>query len=113
MTFSANRELREKMFNAYSSRGNNGNDRDNKDLVLRIMALRIEKAKLLGYETPAAFILSDKMAGTSAAVDSFLDRIFKAGVAKACEEVSDMQELMAVWRMSVKACSIPLTDSTA
>ena len=94
MTFSANRELREKMFNAYSSRGNNGNDRDNKDLVLRIMALRIEKAKLLGYETPAAFILSDKMAGTSAAVDSFLDRIFKAGVAKACEEVSDMQELM-------------------
>ncbi len=94
MTYSANRELREKMFRAYSSRGNNGNDRDNKDIVLKIMSLRIEKARLLGYETPAEFILSDKMAGTSKAVDSFLDRIFEAGVRKAGEEVTDMQAIM-------------------
>lgn len=94
MTYSANRDLREKMFRAYSSRGNNGNDRDNKDIVLKIMALRIEKARLLGYETPAEFILSDKMARTSGAVDSFLDRIFEAGVRKATEEVTDMQALM-------------------
>ena len=94
MTYSANRELREKMFRAYSSRGNNGNDRDNKDIVLKIMALRIEKAHLLGYETPAGFILSDKMARNPETVDSFLDRIFSAGVRKAREEITDMQALM-------------------
>ena len=94
MTYSANRGLREKMFRAYSSRGNNGNDRDNKETVLKIMALRIEKARLLGYDTPAAFILSDKMAGTSATVDTFLEKIFRAGVAKAHEETADMQAVM-------------------
>ena len=95
MTYSSNRELRERMFTAYSSRGNNGNDRDNKDIVVRIMALRIEKARLLGYDTPADFILSDKMAKTPDAVDAFLDRIFKAGVAKAEEETAELQKLMA------------------
>lgn len=95
MTYSSNRELREKMFTAYSSRGNNGNDRDNKDIVVKIMALRIEKARLLGYDTPADFILSDKMAKTPDAVDAFLDRIFKAGVAKAEEETAELQKLMA------------------
>ena len=94
MTYSANRELRERMFKAYSSRGNNGNDRDNKETVLKIMALRIEKAKLLGYATPAEFILSDKMAKTPAAVDAFLDKVFVAAVAKASEEVADMQKVM-------------------
>ena len=94
MTYSSNRALREKMFKAYSSRGNNGNDRDNKDIVVKIIALRIEKARLLGYDTPAEFILSDKMAQTPAAVDSFLDRIFRSGVARAGEEVADMQAIM-------------------
>ena len=94
MTYSANRELRERMFKAYSSRGNNGNDWDNKETVLKIMALRIEKAKLLGYATPAEFILSDKMAKTPAAVDAFLDKVFVAAVAKASEEVADMQKVM-------------------
>ncbi len=95
MTYSSDRALREKMFRAYSSRGNNGNERDNKNTVLTIMALRIEKAKLLGYDTPADFILSDKMAGTPETVDRFLDGIFKAGVKKAEEEVADMQQTMA------------------
>lgn len=109
MTYSTNRDLRRKMFEAYSSRGNRGNDRDNKSVILNIMALRIEKAQLLGYETPADFILSDKMAGTPAAVDSFLDRIFAAGVAKAREEVSDMQKIMD---SDVKAGLLP-DDSTS
>ena len=109
MTYSADRGLREKMFRAYSSRGNNGNDCDNKDVILKIMALRIEKAQLLGYETPAEFILSDKMAATPAAVDSFLDRIFRAGVAKAREEVADMQ---AIRDADVEAGLLP-DDSTS
>ena len=58
------------------------------------MALRIEKAKLLGYETPASFILSDKMAGTPEAVDTFLAGLMAPAVAKAREEVADMQTIM-------------------
>ena len=88
------RGRREAMFKAYASRGNNGNENDNKELVTKIMALRIEKANLLGYETPAAFILSDKMAGTPEAVDAFLAGLMKPAVAKAREEIADMQKIM-------------------
>lgn len=88
------RELREKMFRAYSSRGNNGGDNDNKETVLKIMALRIEKAKMLGYGQPADFILSDKMAHDAATVDAFLETIFRPAVAKTKEEIADMQVFM-------------------
>ena len=88
------RGRREAMFKAYASRGNNCNENDNKELVTKIMALRIEKANLLGYETPAAFILSDKMAGTPEAVDAFLAGLMKPAVAKAREEIADMQKIM-------------------
>ena len=94
MASTEDRALREEMFKAYSSRGNNGNEYDNKELILKIMALRIEKAKLLGYETPASFILSDKMAGTPEAVDTFLAGLMAPAVAKAREEVADMQIIM-------------------
>ena len=88
------RARREAMFNAYSSRGNNANANDNKELILKMMALRVEKAKLLGYENPAQMILADKMAGNPETVDSFLANIMKAAVAKAKEEVADMQVFM-------------------
>ena len=88
------RSRREAMFNAYSSRGNNGNENDNKDLVVKIMALRIEKAGLLGYDTPAEFILADKMASNPQAVDTFLADLMVPAVAKAREEIADMQKIM-------------------
>lgn len=88
------RDLRERMFKAYSSRGNNGGRHDNKEIIMKIMALRIEKAQMLGYEHPADFILSDKMAHDADAVDAFLERIFRPAVAKAKEEIADMQAFM-------------------
>ena len=94
MASTEDRSLREKMFNAYSSRGNNGNENDTKDLILKMMALRIEKAKLLGYENPAQMILADKMAGTPEAVDSFLAGIMAPAVEKAKAEIVDMQAIM-------------------
>ena len=72
MASTDDRALRERMFKAYSSRGNNGNENDTKDLIMKMMALRIEKAKLLGYENPAQMILADKMAGDPKTVDTFL-----------------------------------------
>ena len=91
MASTADRALRERMFKAYSTRGNNGNQYDNKDLIMKMMALRIEKAKLLGYENPAQMILADKMAGTPEAVDQFLASIMTPAVKKAKAEIADMQ----------------------
>ena len=94
MGVTADRDLRERMFKAYSSRGNNGGENDTKDLIMKMMTLRIEKAKLLGYENPAQMILSDKMAGTPEAVDSFLAGIMSSAVLKAKGEIVDMQAVM-------------------
>ena len=94
MATTEDRALREKMFKAYSSRGNNGNENDNKELIMKMMALRVEKAKLLGYDNPAQMILADKMAGTPEAVDVFLADIMAPAVAKAEAEIVDMQAVM-------------------
>ncbi len=94
MAATEDRALREKMFRAYASRGNNGNEYDNKELILRMMSLRIEKANLLGYDSPADMILEDKMAGSAKTVDTFLAEIMGPAVAKANEEIADMQAIM-------------------
>ena len=94
MTTTEDRELRRQYNEAYTSRGANGNEYDNSSLILDVMKLRIEKAKLLGYDTPADYILSDKMAGSPEKVDAFLGGIMTAAVAKAREELADMQVLM-------------------
>ena len=94
MATTDDRALRERMFKAYSSRGNNGNVNDTKDLIMKMMALRIEKAKLLGYENPAQMILADKMAGDPKTVDTFLAGIMAPAVKRAKEEIVDMQAVM-------------------
>ena len=94
MASTEDRARREEMFKAYASRGNNGNENDTKEIITKIMALRIEKAKLLGYETPAAFILSDKMAQTPETVDTFLADLMAPAVIKAKGEIADMQLMM-------------------
>ena len=104
MASTDDRALREKMFKAYSTRGNNGNEYDNKDLMVKMMALRIEKAKLLGYENPAQMILADKMAGTPETVDQFLSSLMKPAIAKAKVEIADMQVEMD---KDIKAGKVP------
>ena len=94
MATTDDRALREKMFKAYASRGNNGNENDTKGLIMKMMALRIEKANLLGYSNPAQMILADKMAGNPETVDTFLAGIMAPAVAKAKEEIADMQVIM-------------------
>ena len=94
MAATEDRATREKMFKAYASRGNNGNEYDNKELMVKMMALRVEKANLLGYENPAQMILADKMAGNPETVDTFLASIMAPAVSKAKEEIADMQVFM-------------------
>ncbi len=94
MTTTADRELRKQYNEAYRSRGHNGNEFDNRDLILELLTLRTRKANLLGYESSAAFTLSDKMASNPATVDSFLMGIMDAANVKAKEEVKEMQRFM-------------------
>lgn len=94
MASEQDRSQRERIFKLYSTRGNHGDEFDNKAVVLREMELRIEKARLMGYHSPAAFILSNKMAGDPATVDAFLQNIMDAAMKRAREEVYDMQKLM-------------------
>lgn len=93
MQYSENRELREKMYKGYTNKGNNNNEYDNKQICLDIIKLRIEKAKILGFESPAAFILDDTMAKTSETVNNFLLEIFKAANDKAKAELAEMQKI--------------------
>ena len=94
MTTTEDRALRQQMLEAYTMRGHNGNEFDNRQLVIDIMRLRIEKAQIMGYKNPAAYILEPKMAHDTQTVDAFLADIMAAAVAKAKEEVYDMQQLM-------------------
>lgn len=94
MASAEDRAQREKMFRMYSMRGNNGNAQDNKANILRQMELNIEKAHLLGFDSPAAMILEDKMAHDPQTVDVFLQGIMNAAVARAKEEIADMQKVM-------------------
>ena len=105
MASTDDRALREKMFKAYASRGNNGNENDTKELILKMIALRVEKAALLGYANPAAMILHDKMAGTPETVETFLAGIIAPAVKKAKAEIVDMQ---AVMDEDIKAGLLPV-----
>lgn len=104
MTSTTDRTKRKEMLEAYTNRGNNGNKADNKQLIQDVMRLRIEKAKLMGYNCPAAYILEPKMAHDPATVDAFLLGIMTDAVKKAREEVADMQ---AVMNEDIKAGLLP------
>jgi len=94
MTTTEDRDLRRQYNEAYTARGHRGNEFDNRQLLLEVLDLRAEKAKILGYPNAAAYILANKMAGDTKTVDSFLDGIMQAAVARAKTELADMQAVM-------------------
>ena len=94
LQYSPRRELREKIFKAYINRGNNGNAYDNKALVARTIALRIEKAGLLGYKTWADYVLEESMAKTPGNVYRFLDQVWQPALKRAREEAAELQKLI-------------------
>ncbi len=94
LQFSDKRELREKIFNGYINRGNNNNDADNKDVVKQLVTLRLEKAKLMGYDSYAAFVLEERMAKNEENVYELLDNVWAPALIKAKEEASDLQAMM-------------------
>lgn len=89
-----NRALRERIFRASSSRGARDNDHDNRPIILRVARLRAERARLLGYDSAAAYILEDETARTVDAVNRMLSRVAPPARANALREAADLQELI-------------------
>lgn len=91
LQYAANRDLRQQIFTAYLNRGNNGNANDNKEIVKQLVAARLEKARLMGYDDFAAFVLEENMAKNETNVYRLLDQIWTPALAKAKQELSDIQ----------------------
>jgi peptidyl-dipeptidase Dcp len=94
LQYSQKRDLREIVYKAYINRGNNNNEFDNKEIIKQIIDLRIEKAKLLGYETYAHYKLERNMAKTPENVIKFLNQLWIPAINQAKEEVMEMQKII-------------------
>jgi len=94
LTYCQRRDLREKIFKAYINRGDNGDDHDNKAILAEMAALRAERARLLGYETHADYVLDDNMARSPEKVYELLDKLWKPALARAKQEASELQAMI-------------------
>ena len=94
LEYSPDRELRKKIYLGYAMRGDNDNASDNKEILARMVALRAERAQLMGYESHAHFVLSDNMAETPERVYALLDQVWKPAIALARKERAALQEMM-------------------
>ncbi len=90
LQYADNRALREKIFKGYTNRGNNNNANDNKDVVKQLVTARLEKAKLMGDDDFAAFVLEDRMAKDEQNVYKLLNQIWTPALAKAKDELADI-----------------------
>ena len=95
LQYSEKRSLREKVFKAFANIGNNDNEYDNKAIVAKTAALRVERAQLLGYETHADFILEENMAKKPENVTNLLQQVWVAALTKAKQEAQEFQAMIA------------------
>ena len=91
LTYSTNRALRQKVWEMYYSRGDNADDFDNNAVISKILKLRDERVKLLGYANYAAWRLQNRMAKTPANALKLMEAVWPAATARVKEEVADMQ----------------------
>ncbi|MBW6498425.1 MAG: M3 family metallopeptidase [Bacteroidales bacterium] len=93
LQYADRRDLREKVFRAANRRGFNGNQYDNREIVKQIANLRLERAKVLGYDTHAHFVLEEQMAGSPQKVMDFLNELLHAARPKALKDLEEVQQL--------------------
>ena len=94
MTFADNRELRKQLNAGYRSRGAQGDEQDNRDVLTEIAKLRAERAQLMGYDNHASYVLEYNMAKTPEKVESFLKEVWEPGLNKADQELAEMQQIV-------------------
>jgi peptidyl-dipeptidase Dcp len=93
LTFSDERELREKVWRTYYSRGDNGDEHDNNAIIAEILELRNERVRLLGYDNYAQWQLENRMAKKPERALELMETVFAAALARVEEEVADMQAI--------------------
>jgi peptidyl-dipeptidase Dcp len=93
LTYSTERGLREKVWRNYYSRGDNGDEHDNTDLIPEILRLRHERVRLMGYDSYAHWRLEDRMAKTPEQALELMEAVWPAALARVAEEVADMQAI--------------------
>ncbi len=91
LTYSTNRELRKQVWENYYSRGDNGDEYDNNQIIAEILKLRKERVALLGYDNYAEWRLQDRMAKTPENAMDLMLKVWPAATARVKEEVADMQ----------------------
>ncbi len=94
LQYCENRNLRKELLMAYTTRGNHDNANDNKSVIVREMELRIERAKMFGYDNPADYILADCMAKDHQTVDKFLQSVWTPSLEAAKREAAELQKMM-------------------
>jgi len=94
LTYSDNRKLRKQIFDAYTNRGNNGNENDNNKILAEIVKLRADRAKLLGYKTHANIILEPRMAKVPENAINLLNKVWEKAIPVAKDEVVEMQKII-------------------
>jgi len=94
LQYSEKRNLREKLYRAYTKRGDNDNERDNKKILSDLIKLRVERANLLGYKTYADYVLESRMAGNPQNVYDLLNRLWDASLPVAKRERQEMQAII-------------------
>jgi peptidyl-dipeptidase Dcp len=94
LQYADNRDLRRQIWEAYKNRGDQNNDKDNKQILIDIANLRREKAQLLGYNNHADYVLEESMAKSAENVYGLLNQLWKPALAKAKEEAREMQQLI-------------------
>ena len=95
LQYSANRALRQQIWNAYQTRGNHDNDLDNKKYAVDLANLRGQKARLLGYKSHSNYVLEESMAKTPENVNKLLNDLWKPALEIAKSEAADIQKMMA------------------
>ena len=90
MKYSENRERRRELALAFGSRGFHGDSLDNRETLLRIARLRFQRARLLGYQTHAHFVLEERMAGSPEAVGEFLEELLEKALPPARRELQEL-----------------------
>ncbi|MFV8224333.1 M3 family metallopeptidase [Christiangramia aquimixticola] len=93
LTYSTERELREKVWKKYYSRGDNNDEFDNKEIISKILKLRDERVELLGYENYAEWRLQNRMAKNPGNAMDLMMKVWPAALARVKEEVADMQKV--------------------
>ena len=93
LTYSTRRDLRRRVFDSFVNRGDEGDTHDNNAIITEILALRAQRAKLLGFETHAHWRLQNTMAKTPERTLELMEAVWTPAVARVREEVADMQAI--------------------